>query len=516
MAEQRPTTSEVKESMLTGVRWVAGGRAVSEIASLASTVVLARLIAPSEFGRAVVALVIANVASVLASHAFASRLIQQDDIGEQDVRTAVTLNVSIGLILSTAVFALAGPISTLTGEGQTNLIRAISPACLLAGLNAVPAAMLQRRLDFRRLSMIAVASLVVQICVSVGLAIAGANATAIVAGALAAQVVGTIASLFAYRPPAPRFNLAVAQRLAAFGGPTALSSLVFTAFQNVDYAVIGARLNPTQLAFYYRAFQYGVDYQSKISRVLVDMAFPVFSRMANHDEIRAVRSRIVRVHVAVIFPLLAAYAALAPTLVPWLLGSRWAPVVTPSQYLVVAGAVTTILTGTGALLLAVGRPGLILAWNVGHLLCYGAMVYLVAPRGIVVVAAAVAAFYVLQGLAAHWFLLRRMVGIPMRDLFHELAGPCVGCAALVACAVAGRAVLTDLGAPAVVTLVVAGATGVAAYLASLRYLFGAVWADLILLGARLMGKESSGTGGDQPAGLSSAFAGASSTPRASE
>lgn len=486
MADEHRSAGEVKESMLTGIRWVAGARAISEVMLLASSVVLARVIAPAEFGRAVVALLVANIASVLASHAFASLLIQQKEIGPDDVPTAVGLNVGIGLVLSLVVFALAAPLSALTGGGQAGLIRAVSPVCLLAGINAVPSAMLQRRLDFRRLSMIGIASQMTQIAVAVGLALAGAGATAIVAGALAAQFVSTVAALRAYPPPLPRLRLEAARRLTGFGAPTALSTLVFTAFQNVDYLVISARLNPTQLAFYYRAFQYGVDYQRKISQILVDMAFPVFSRLGSHDEVRLVRSRIVRIHVAVIFPLLAGYAALAPTLVPWLLGARWEPVVVPSQYLTVAGAVTTVLTGTGALLVAMGRPGLILGWNVGHLLCYGVMVYLVAPHGIVTVAAAVSAFYVVQGLAAHWFLLRRSVGIPMGDLFRELGPACTGCAGLVASAVPLRALLAGAGLPSVLTLVVAGSVGVGVYLAIMRFAFPATWSDLALLARRLM------------------------------
>jgi O-antigen/teichoic acid export membrane protein len=512
MADDRRTPGEVKERMLAGVRWVAGARAISEVLQLASSVVLARLIAPSEFGRAVIALLIANVASVLASHAFASLLIQQDEIGPDDIRTAVGLNLGIGLILSLMVFALAGPVSAATGEGQAGLIRAVSPVCLLAGINAVPSAMLQRQLDFPRLSMIGVAALLTQIAVSVGLALSGAGAGAVVAGALTAQVVSTAGTVLVYRPPLPRLNMSAARRLAGFGGPTALSNLVFTAFQNVDYAVIGARLNPTQLAFYYRAFQYGVDYQRKVSQILVDMAFPVFSRLGSLEEIRSVRARIVRVHVAIIFPLLAGYAALAPTLIPWLLGARWEPVVVPSQYLTVAGAVTTVLTGTGALLAAMKRPGLILGWNIGHLVCYGVMVYLVAPHGIVTVAASVAIFYVLQGLAAHWFLLRGVVGIPMRDLFRELSGASTGCAALVASAATLRALLDHAGAPAIVTLALAGSVGLALYLACLRYWFSGIWADLMLLFRRLVYPEVRGQEGDavtDPESPSVATAGAS-------
>jgi hypothetical protein len=155
----------------------------------------------------------------------------------------------------------------------------------------------------------------------------------------------------------------------------------------------------------------------------------------------------------------------------------------------VSGAVTAVLTGTGALMVAIGRPGLSLMWNFGHLVCFGLVVYLVAPRGIVTVAAVVAGFYILQGLAAHWFLLRRTAGIPMLDLFSELFGPCTACAALAACAVPLRLSLADLGAPPAVTLLAAGGAGAIAYLVTMRYVFPAVWADLMLLTRRLVRRE---------------------------
>jgi O-antigen/teichoic acid export membrane protein len=489
VSDERFSPSEVRGSMLAGIRWVAGARAVSETIGLASSVVLARLIAPPEFGRAVIALIVATLASILVTNAFASLLVQQETVDREEVRSAVGLNVAIGLLLSVLVFALAGPLASVSESGSPGLIRIVAPACLLAGLNAVPAAMLSRRLDFRRLSVIDVAALLVRVGVSVVLAVAGLDAYAIVIGAVASQMVATLAAVVASRPPLPAFHVSTVRRLLAFGAPNAASIMAFTAYQNIDYAVIGARLNPTQLALYYRAYTYGVDYQSKISAILTGMAFPVYSRLGHIDEVRAVRARLVRVHAAVIFPLLAGYAALAPTLIPWLLGERWRAVVEPSQYLVVGGAAAALLTGTGALMLAIGRPTVLMRWNIGQVACYGMTVYFAAPHGIVTVAAAVAVFHVLQCLSVSWFLLRGIVGIPVRDLLDELIGPLAGCAALVAAIVPSRLALSDLGLPSIVVLVGAGAVGASLYLVVMRLAFRGAWNDLALLAVRLVRRQ---------------------------
>lgn len=486
-----PNAADVRRSMLNGVRWVAGGRAVSELVGFASTIVLARLISPAEFGTAVVALVVAALASVMVINSFASLLIQKPALEPGDAASAVTVNVVVGFALSVLVLVLAGPIASLTGSDSPDLIRLVSPVCVLAGLNAVPAAMLSRRLDFRTLSIIDVIALAIRVGVSVGLAAGGAAGTAIVAGAVAGQAATTLGAMLVCRPPAPHLRWRAVRGLVSFGAPNAASVMAFTGFQNIDYAVIGARLNPTQLAFYYRAFQYSVDYQSRISRILANMAFPVYSRLGDdHAEMRSVRSRVVRVHAAVIFPILAGYAVLAPTLIPWGLGARWSPAVAPSQYLVVAGAATAVLTGTGALVVALGRPGLLLRWNLGQLVCYAVVVYFVAPQGVTATAAAVAGFYLVQCVAASWFLLGRVVKVPVKDMVHELLGPCVGCAALVAGAAPVRWALAQADAPSVATLAAAGLVGVVCYLAALRFGFGAVWGDLRLLFRRLLQHES--------------------------
>ena len=187
----------------------------------ASTVVLARLIAPLECGRAVIALLVAGAASALVTDAFASLLVQQQEIDEDDVRSAVGLNGTIGLVLWVLVRALAEPLSALTGGGSAGLIRTVSPACLLAEINAVPAAMLSRRLDFRRLSFIGVLALLIGVGTSVALAAGGAGAAAIVLGALAAQAASRDASVMIFRPSLPRLHLEPLRRLISFGAPNA-------------------------------------------------------------------------------------------------------------------------------------------------------------------------------------------------------------------------------------------------------------------------------------------------------
>ena len=162
-------------------------------------------------------------------------------------------------------------------------------------------------------------------------------------------------------------------------------------YGNVDYLILGAKLSPAQVGFYYRAYTLGVQYETKISDIIARLAFPVYSRTENADHMRAVRSRVVRINATVIYPILALFIAVAPELVPWLFGPRWEPAVLPAQILAVAGMARMINNGTPPLLLAAGRPRTLLGVQPLPAGVLAAAVLIAAPYGLIAVCVAVAA-----------------------------------------------------------------------------------------------------------------------------
>jgi O-antigen/teichoic acid export membrane protein len=343
------------------------------------------------------------------------------------------------------------------------------------------------RLDFKRLSLIEVSGLVSGAACSVALAIAGMDAEAIVIGTLVAAGVSSTCYLFAGGPVLPRWHGAAAREIIAFGVPSALSSLATMAHRNVDYAILAAKMSPAQVGFYWRAFQLGVEHQRKISGIMMRMALPVYSRAASIEDMRAMRSRIVRVQATVIIPLLATFIVVAPTLIPWLLGSRWAPSVLPAQILAVAGMASAVLTGLGPLMFAIGRPGALLLFNVASFPVFGLVVLVSAGSGLTAVCVGAAGFYVMQLLAAHWLLLRRLAGIPMRSVVQDVAPGIVSSVVLIGSALPATALLRDAGAPATVELVLVPVFAAAVYCVVLRGAFPAAFADFATLVRRVTG-----------------------------
>jgi O-antigen/teichoic acid export membrane protein len=477
----------LREAALSGVRWITLARAASEVLAFAAAVVLARLIAPAEFGRAAVALIFVPLAGILMFEGFASALVQRPSYTEAHRRSAVFTSLVGGAALSAIAFALTGPLWTpLFGAPTGRLIALMSPIFVIAGVGTVSRAMLWRQLDFRRIGLIDVGTLLIGNGLAVALAIAGFGAKAIVLGALA-KVATESALLFACAPaPLPRWHGRAQREIGGFGLPAALAGLVGVLFRNVAYAILAARLSATQTGIYWRSYNLGVVYQDKISGVMMQLSFPVYSRTESRDELRRLHERAARVHAAVLFPLLTTLIVLAPVLIPFVFGPNWEASIRPAQILAVAGMIAAVLTGYPQVMLAVGRPKALLRFNIVMVAVFSAVVALAATHGLIVVSVCVVAVYLAILLAVYRFLLQPAIGLSVRNLAPELGPAVLGCLALAAVGFPLRALLESLPAGAFVTLVVVGGAGLLAYALVLQRLFAPLWNDMRMLAERVV------------------------------
>jgi O-antigen/teichoic acid export membrane protein len=372
------------------------------------------------------------------------------------------------------------------GAKTAELIALVSPVFLLASLGTVSRATLWRRLDFRRMSLIDMRAAILGNIVPVALALGlGLGARAIVIGALAQVLLTSLLLLLAAPPPLPRWHRRSQGEIGGFGLAAALAGMVDVMFRNVDYAILAAQLPAAQVGIYWRAFNLGVVYQDKLSSVMMQLAFPVYSRTESREQLRALHERAARVHAAVIFPLLASLIVLGPVLIPFVLGGEWIPAVRPAQILALAGMVAAVLTGYPQVMLAVGRPRTLLKFNVVMLVLYAAVVAAVAQQGLITIAVAVVLAYLAILVGVYRFMLQRHAGISVARLVPELGPAVLGCLALAVVEEPLRRLL-DPTIGAAPTIVLAGSAGILAYCFVLRLVSRDAWNDLRGLATRVL------------------------------
>ena len=482
------STDELHLATADGVRWITLARVATELLLVGSMVALAHLIPPADFGRFAVAVIVQELAMGIPTEGVGSALVQRDSIRREHLQAGVFLTLSFAVVLAAITLALSSVvISPVFGHGTAELVTLSTPMFLLASLGTVPMALLRRRLDFRRLSTIEISGAAVRALTSLVLAAAaGLDGAALVIGALAGTAVATAVAFAAAPAPLPRVRLWAVRDISGYGLPASLASISWVGFRNGDYAVIGAKLGATSAGIYWRAFQLAVEYQRKISVVMYQVAFPVLSRSANHDEMFALRGRMVRLLTVVLFPLIAVLAITAPQVIPWMFGPQWSEAVVPTQILCGAGAATLVIDAVGTTLMAAGRPRALLGYGVAHFVIYIGTVLFIAHLGLVAVAVAAVTVHTLFLVIAYVVLLPGSLRTSLRCLWRDVAPATVSCLALAAFATPVGWAISTAAVPGVAVVASVAATAAVAYLLTLRLAFREAWLDLTRLIGRVL------------------------------
>lgn len=471
-----PADDELREAAAHGVRWSAIARPLIELVQLGSTVILARLIVPAEFGRYAVALIAQEVAYVIVAGGLSAALVQRKTLRREHLQSGMALGLIVGLALTALTLVAASLIVTpIFGTRTALFVRLLAPLCLVSALSTVPMATLRRRLAFRRLSVIEVLSSVVRVTVCIGLALAGLSGEALVFGVLAGALTMAVAMWVSAPPPRPRLEAAASRELLNYGLPASLAAISWVGFSNVDYAIIGARLGALQTGLYFRSYTLAVEYQSKVGVVMGQVGFPVLARTRGAAELAQMHRQMVRLLTIVLFPLLVLLAIGAPVLVPFMFGPRWSAAIVPTQILAAGGASTLVINAAGTVLMATGRARALLGYGMAHFIAYGLTVFLVVPLGIAAVAIDAAVVHTLFLIVAYILMLRGSPERPLRRLWDDLAPASVSCLGLVAVALPVSIGLTAAHLPAILWLLAFGLVSAPAYLLSLRVCFPAAW-----------------------------------------
>lgn len=470
---------DLTEAAADGLRWIAYARIAIEILLLGAMVVLARLIPPAAFGIFAVVIIVQELALTMPMEGIGGAIVQRRSIGREHLQGGLTLNLAVSLVLTGLVLLAAiAIVEPLFGHETALLTVATTPCFLLGAIYAMPMALLRRRLDFRRISIIDISLNATRAIATLSLAIAGLDAPALVFGSMAGMAVALLLALAFAPVPLPWWRAQAMRELLPYGGPAALATVAWAGFRNGDYAIIGSVLGPAQAGFYWRGYQLAVEYQGKISNAMAQIAFPVLSRTAGTEELLALRQRMVQLLTVAVFPALAMLLLLAPVAIPWIFGSAWEPAVVPTQILVLGGASTLAINACGSALMAAGRARTLLGYGVAHFVVYAGAVLAVAHLGLAAVAIVGSMVHTIFLGVAYVVLLRGEVRSPLRVLWQDLSPATTACAALFAVAGPTDWALTALEAPTLARIAGVGLAGALGYLVALRIWFPASAHDL--------------------------------------
>lgn len=466
--------SALRGSVLMGLAQ-AGKMAVT----MASIVILARLLAPEDFGLVAAISPLVAFVGLFRNLGLQQALVQRKSVEPAHLNQAFWISLWVGLAASLVVFLAAPAVGAFYGDPRlVPLVRVASLSLVLGSLTTVPIALLSRRFAFGVIAAQELAMALAALGLAVAGAIAGLDAMALVAGTVGAAAAG-LALVWGFAPYRPgRPVLTADGALMRFGANLTGFNLVNFFSRNADNVLIGRFAGMAALGFYDRAYKLLLFPIQNINQPLSQIMIPILSRVQDEPE------RLKRIYLEVnwalallILPGIAAAGMQSEALIALLFGPQWAPTAPIFAWLALASFVQPVTGTNGWLFIAKGRTDWMLRLGL-----YSSLVTVAAfVVGLRWGAEGVAAAYALSA-----YVLRIPVLLAVIDRLGPVRGRDLGLVLAVPGAAAGLSalalptVLEAAGAaPGLVSLILAAAlnygtalAAVAAVPASRRTLMG--------------------------------------------
>ena len=476
----------IRARVLRGLAWKAGAQIALQGSRVVVAIVLARLLAPHDYGIAGMVLVFTSLVLVFSDVALGAALVQRRLLTERDRSTAFWTSAAAGAVFTVIGVACSGPVARFYGEPEVQgLVAALSLGFFVNALAATQEALLVREMRFRSLELRMLAGTAVGAGVGIGIAAAGGGPWAIVSQQLAFGATST-AMIWRASPwrPTLQFSLASLRDLGSFSGNVFGHRLLFYLHRNVDNLLVGRFLGAGALGAYALAYNIMLLPFSRIAGPVQDVLFPAFSELQDQPRrIADLWMRATRVIGAVSVPSLAGLVVVAPDFVHVVLGERWTAVVPVLQVLAWVGLLQSLQTLNTNILQALDRTRTLLRFSTVFFLGHLAAFVIGLRWGIVGVAAGYAvSSTVLEPLFA--WITCRVVGVTVREFASALAGVAQASLLMALCVLALRLFLVHEHVPTPLRLLALVVAGVVVYLPACAWRAPEVVTELLRLRPR--------------------------------
>jgi O-antigen/teichoic acid export membrane protein len=351
-----------------GLAWSSVNSLILRLGTFAVGIVLARILAPEQFGVFAVALTVQAVLMTLADLGMSADLIRSSE-PERIAPTVATLALASGAVLAITMALSGQGLADLLGSPDAGpVISVMAFSLLLAGAGVVPYASLQRRFAQKTLFGIAATDFVVGTALTLVLILAGWGVMGLACARLVSQSV-TLVLQFTLAGEKVRygFDRTLAPAVLSYGIPVALANMLSWALLNVDNVAISRLSGPVALGFYFLAFNVSNWPMSALGQVVRSVSIPTFSRLATS---RPDRNFAVLVGPVWAVTLLAGVllSVLAHPVIELIYGTRWLPAASILAWLGIFGSLRTLFDLSASYLLVRGasKPTLLVqvAWVV--------------------------------------------------------------------------------------------------------------------------------------------------------
>ncbi len=341
-----------------GASWIGALKVFSRGFSILRTLIIARILSPSQFGVFGIAVLMLSLIETLTETGINVVLVQKKEKIEDYINTAWIISIVRGLIIFLAIFISAEFVSSFfKSKEATNLLILISFVPLIRGFINPSVAKFQKELNFRKEFYYRFSIVLVESFISIILVVVTREPISLVLGLVSGAIFEVIISFYVVKPR-PRFNFDnnIFKDIISHSKWITSSGIFNYLFSNGDNIVVGRVLGTSSLGIYDMAYTIALLPTTELAEVVAKVTFPVYVQFSE-DKKRLMRAYFKTTFLVSVLtlPLVLIFVIFPTQLINIFLGDKWLEAAGVLQIMSIFAFVSGVFSPSGAIFYAVKK-----------------------------------------------------------------------------------------------------------------------------------------------------------------
>lgn len=347
--------------------WRFAERCGAQLVTFIVSIVLARILTPSDYGTIALVTVFTTILQVFIDSGLSTALIQKKDADDLDFSSVFYFNFVICIILYLIMFVSAALIADFYKDSSlVSIVRVISLTLIISGVKGVQQSYVSRNMLFKRFFFSTLGGTIFSAVLGIIMAYAGFGVWAIVFQQLSNNAIDTLILWITVKwRPIKKFSWSRLKNLLSFGWKMLASSLLDTVYNNLRNMIIGKLYTSADLAFYNQGDKFPKLIVTNINTSIDSVLLPTMSNeQDNHVRVKDMTRRAIKISTYIMAPLMIGLAFCAKPIVQIVLTDKWLPCVPYLQIFCISYLFWPIHTANLNAIKAMGRSDLFLKLEV--------------------------------------------------------------------------------------------------------------------------------------------------------
>ena len=334
--------NNLSEKVVNGMLWKFGERFCAQIITFIVSILLARLIAPEEYGSISVVIIFITIADVFLSSGFVMALIRKFRVTEVDLCSAFYANLFIALVIYAIIFVSAPALAdAFNADDLTWLLRIMALKLPISAINTIQNAIVSRTMRFKMFFFATIIGTLISAVVGLYMAYNDYKCWAIVAQQLTNLTIDTlILMMFVRWFPKLKFSWESIKEMLPFSAKNMGTDLTGSIFNQLNAVVIGIKYSTEDLAYYTKGQQLPNVMSSTVTQALTSVMYPAIAKVFDDTEkVKMAYRKSLRILSFVLFPMLVGLAAVSKEVVDILYTSKWDGMIVYMQIMCIAAII---------------------------------------------------------------------------------------------------------------------------------------------------------------------------------